>query len=181
MLKKDKFQKKSDLNLPRINNQIKANQVRLVIEGEGAKIIPLAEALRIAEEKGLDLVEVSPNQDPPVCKIMDFGKWKFEQQKKKKLQQKNQHIIEVKELKFTPQIGEHDYQIKLKKALEFLSEGNKVKITMKFKGRQLSHPELGMDIINRFINDTNEKANIEVEPKMDGRQIIAIIAPKSKK
>lgn len=181
MLKKDKFIKKTDLNLPRINKQIKANQVRLVVEGEGTKIVPLMEALRIAEEKGLDLVEVSPNQDPPVCKIMDFGKWKFEQQKKKKLQQKNQHIIEVKELKFTPQIGEHDYQIKLKKALEFLSEGNKVKITMKFKGRQLSHPELGMDIVNRFISDTNEKANIEVEPKMDGRQIIAIIAPKSKK
>ncbi len=181
MLKKDKNIKKEDVNLPKINKQIKSNQIRLVIEGQGTRIVSLLEALQIAEEMGLDLVEVSPNQDPPVCKIMDFGKWKFEQQKKKKLQQKNQHIIEIKELKFTPQIGEHDYQIKLKKALEFLSEGNKVRITLKFKGRQLSHPELGMDIVNRFINDTQEKSNVEVEPKLEGKQIVAILTPKSKK
>ncbi|MFN3604434.1 MAG: translation initiation factor IF-3 [Leptonema sp. (in: bacteria)] len=181
MLRKDKFKKKEGLNLPRINNQIKANQVRLVMDQEGVKIVPIAEALRIAEEMGLDLVEVSANQDPPVCKIMDFGKWKFEQQKKKKIQLKNQHVIEIKELKFTPQIGAHDYQIKLKKALEFLEDGNKVRITMKFKGRQISHPEIGMEIVNRFITDTQEKANIELEPKIDGKQIVAVLTPKSKK
>lgn len=181
MLKKDKFLKKEDTNLPKINNQIKSNQVRLVIEGQGTRIVSLSEALKMAEEMGLDLVEISPNQNPPVCKIMDFGKWKFEQQKKKKLQQKNQHVIDIKELKFTPQIGEHDYQIKLKKAMEFLTEGNKVRITMKFKGRQLSHPELGMDIVNRFISDTQEKSSVELEPKLEGKQIIAILTPKTKK
>ncbi|GIX43381.1 MAG: translation initiation factor IF-3 [Leptospiraceae bacterium] len=181
-MKKKRFSnRKNDENQLRINNQIRAPEVRLVIEGQGAKIVSIQEALRIAEEMGLDLVEVSPNQDPPVCKIMDYGKWKFEQNKKKKEQQKKQHIIEVKELKLTPQIGEHDYQIKLKKAIEFLEEGNKVKINLRFKGRQLAHPELGMEIVNRIINDTSEYGNVEVPPKLDGRIINAVIAPKPKK
>jgi translation initiation factor IF-3 len=178
---KSNFKNKKDDGQLRINRQIKAQQVRLVVEGQGARIISLQEALKLADEMGLDLVEISPNQDPPVCKIMDYGKWKFEQSKKKKEQQKKQHVIEVKELKLTPQISDHDYQIKLKKVLEFLQEGNKVKITLKFKGRQSAHPELGMEIINRVINDTAEYGIVEMQPKLDGKMINAIIAPKPKK
>lgn len=161
----------------RINRQIRAQKVRLVIEGEGTRIVSLQEALKIAEEKGLDLVEVSPNQDPPVCRIMDYGKWKFEQAKKKKEQQKKQHVIEIKELKLSPTIGDHDYQIKLKKAMEFLNEGNKVRLNLKFKGRQSAHPELGMEIINRFIEDTKEISTVEIPPKMDGKQILTVLSP----
>jgi translation initiation factor IF-3 len=177
---KSNFKNKKDDGQLRINRQIKAQQVRLVVEGQGARIISLQEALKLADEMGLDLVEISPNQDPPVCKIMDYGKWKFEQSKKKKEQQKKQHVIEVKELKLTPQISDHDYQIKLKKVLEFLQEGNKVKITLKFKGRQSAYPELGMEIINRVINDTAEYGIVEMQPKLDGKMINAIIAPKPK-
>jgi translation initiation factor IF-3 len=177
---KNRFSKK-DENQLRINHQIRAPKVRLVIEGEGAKVVSIQEALKIADEMGLDLVEVSPNQDPPVCKIMDYGKWKFEQSKKKKEQLKKQNVIEVKELKLTPQIGEHDYQIKLKKAIEFLQDGNKVKINLRFKGRQSAHPELGMEIVQRFINDTIEYGIVEVQPKLDGKMIQTVIAPKPKK
>ncbi|MCS7204973.1 MAG: translation initiation factor IF-3 [Leptospiraceae bacterium] len=180
-MKNRQFPPKNKKEEHRINRQIKAQQVRLVIEGEGARIVSLQEALKIAEEKGLDLVEVSPNQDPPVCKIMDYGKWKFDQSKRKKEQQKKQHVIEVKELKLGPNIGDHDYQIKLKKAIEFLQEGNKVRLNLKFKGRQLAYPELGMEIINRFLSDTQDYATIEIPPKMDGKQILAVIAPKHKK
>ncbi len=181
MKKKTDFKQKKDSHLPRVNHQIKAPQVRLVVEGEGARIVPLIEALRIAEEKGLDLVEISPEQNPPVCKILDFGKWKFEQQKKKKLQQKNQQQIDIKEIKFKPKIGEHDYQIKLRKAIEFLEDGNKVKITLRFRGREISHSEIGMELIQRFVHDTESYSTVELEPKLDGRQILLVLAPKSKK
>jgi translation initiation factor IF-3 len=178
---KSNFKNKKDEGQLRINRQIRSQQVRLVVEGQGTMVVSLQEALKLADEKGLDLVEISPNQDPPVCKIMDYGKWKFEQSKKKKEQQKKQHVIEIKELKLTPQISDHDYQIKLKKVLEFLEEGDKVKITLKFKGRQSAHPELGMEIINRIINDTVEYGLIEMQPKLDGKMINTIIAPKPKK
>ncbi len=179
--KKGRFFAKKDDEKIRINKQIKAPFVRLVIEGEGARIVSLQEALKIADEKGLDLVEVSPNQDPPVCKIIDYGKWKFEQTKKKKEQQKKQHVIEIKELNFSPLIGEHDYQIKLRKAKEFIEEGNKVKIILKFKGRQIEHPEIGIELLNRFIADTSEFSKLEVAPKKEGRIMTLIIAPKGNK
>lgn len=181
MKKRHNFVNKKDENQPRINRQIKSNQIRLVIEGQGARVVSFQEAIKMAEEMGLDLVEVSPNQDPPVCKIMDFGKWKFEQAKKKKEQLKKQHIIEVRELKLTPLISDHDYQIKLKKAKEFLEEGDKVKINLRFKGRQLAHPDIGLNLLNRFVNDTTDIAVVEIEPKLDGRVMQLLLAPKPKK
>lgn len=163
--------------LPRINRQITSPKVRVVIEGKGVDLMDTKDAIRLAEDSGLDLVEVSAGQDPPVCKIIDFGKWRFDQQKKKKLQAKNQHVVEVKEIKFKPKIGDHDYEIKLRRALEFLQEGDKVKVTLRFRGREISHPDIGMALVERFLKDVEGMAVPESPPRMDGRQIVCVVAP----
>lgn len=125
----------------------------------------------------MDLVEVSAGQDPPVCKIIDFGKWRFDQQKKKKQQAKNQHVVEIKEVKFKPKIGDHDYEIKRRKATEFLEEGDKVKVSLRFRGREIAHPEIGMALVHRFLKDLAALAAPESPPKMEGRQIVCFLAP----
>lgn len=163
--------------LPRINRQITAAKVRVVIEGKGVELVDTKDAIRSAEEAGMDLVEVSAGQDPPVCKIIDFGKWRFDQQKKKKLQAKNQHVVEIKEVKFKPKIGDHDYEIKRRKAVEFLEEGDKVKVSLRFRGREIAHPEIGMALVHRFLKDLESLAAAESPPRMEGRQIVCFLAP----
>lgn len=163
--------------LPRINRQILSAKVRVVIDGKGVDLMDTKDAIKLAEDSGLDLVEVSAGQDPPVCKIIDFGKWRFDQQKKKKQQAKNQHVVEIKEIKFKPKIGDHDYDIKRKKAVEFLEEGDKVKVSLRFRGREIAHPEIGMAVVERFLKDLEQMAAPESPPKMEGRQIVCFLAP----
>ena len=140
--------------------------------------MPVLQAIALAEESGLDLVEISPNTTPPVCKILDFGKYKYELQKRKNEARKKQKIIEVKEIKLRPNIDEHDYQVKLKKIYEFLDNGDKVKITMRFRGREMAHHQIGADVLTRVKDDTEEKSKIELVPKLEGRQMVMILAPK---
>ncbi len=166
---------------PRINHQIKVPKVRVVIEGQGIQLMDLRDALKMAEDQSMDLVEVSPDQDPPVCKIIDFGKWKFEQQKKKKDQAKNQHVIHIKEIKMRPKIGDHDYEIKRNQALNFLDKGDKVKVSLRFRGREITHPELGMALMNRLAADVDNMGMVETPARMEGRQIIMILAARPKK
>jgi translation initiation factor IF-3 len=136
------------------------------------------DAIAEADSHGLDLVEVSPNADPPVCKILDYGKFKFEAQKKRNEAKKKQKVIEVKEIKLRPNIDEHDYQVKMRSVQKFLDEGDKVKVTLRFRGREMAHQELGVNVLNRVRNDTEEVAKIEAFPKLEGRQMIMVIAPK---
>lgn len=163
---------------PRTNQYIRADKVKLVVEGKGIEVVDLRDALNRAESLGLDLVEVSPDQDPPVCKIIDYGKWKFDQQKKKKEQAKNQHTISVKEIKLRPKIGDHDYDIKKRAAVGFLSKGDKVKVSLRFRGREITHPELGMELMNRMAEDAKEISVVEAPAKMEGRQIVMVLSPK---
>ena len=141
-------------------------------------VMKTAAAIAEADAQGLDLVEVSPNTNPPVCKILDYGKFKYEAQKKKNEAKKKQKIIEVKEIKLRPNIDEHDYQVKMRNVQKFLDEGDKVKVTMRFRGREMAHQELGVNVLNRVRDDTEEVAKIEAFPKLEGRQMIMVIAPK---
>ena len=165
-----------------INEEIRDKEIRVIMnDGEALGIMSADEALKIAEEKDLDLVKIAPQAVPPVCKIMDYGKYRFEQTKREKEAKKNQTIIEVKEVQLSPVIGEHDLQTKLKHALRFLEAGNKVKITMRFKGRQLSHMEVGQEVIDRFIAQCQDKAIVEKPAVLDKRTLIVILASKVKK
>ena len=141
-------------------------------------VTPTREALRMAEEAGLDLVEISPNADPPVCKILDFGKWKYQEEKKKNAARKKQRVIEVKEIKLRPGIDDHDFEIKMRSVVRFLEEGDKVKVTLRFRGRELAHPELGMKLLQQVKADFEPVAKVEYEPRMEGRQMIMILAPR---
>ena len=162
----------------RVNQAIRVEEVRLVnAEGEMAGVVSIAEALRMAEDAGLDLVEVSPNATPPVCKILDYGKYKYEQQKKAAEARKKQKTVEVKELKFRPTIEEHDFQVKLKAARKFIDAGNKVKFSMRFRGREMAHQELGMEVMNRMKEELADIAKVEVAAKMEGRQAIMVVTP----
>ncbi|PIQ44167.1 MAG: translation initiation factor IF-3 [Gammaproteobacteria bacterium CG11_big_fil_rev_8_21_14_0_20_46_22] len=163
----------------RINRDITAREVR-VIDADGAQagVISLREALTLADEAGLDLVEVSPTANPPVCKVMDFGKYKFEQSKKQAAAKKNQKQVQIKEIKFRPGTDVGDYQIKLTKILGFLEKGDKVKCTLRFRGREMQHKELGMELLNRLRADSSEQALVEQEPKFEGRQMMMVLAPK---
>jgi len=141
-------------------------------------VMSVDDALRRAEEFGLDLVEVSPNADPPVCKILDYGKYKYEAQKKKNEAKKKQKVIEVKEIKMRPNIDEHDYQTKMRNVNRFLNDGDKVKLTMRFRGREMAHQEIGLNVLKRVQTDLEELAKVEAHPKMEGRQMIMVVAPK---
>ena len=134
--------------------------------------------MMLAEEAGLDLVEISPNAEPPVCKIMDFGKFKYEQQKREAEARKKQKIIEIKEIKFRPGTDDHDYDVKMRSVMKFLDEGDKVKITLRFRGREMAHQQLGMDLLNRVAADVAATGKIESMPKLEGRQMVMMIAPK---
>ena len=137
----------------------------------------IGKGLELAVEEGLDLVEISPNTDPPVCKILDYGKYKYEAQKRKNEAKKKQKTIDVKEIKLRPNIDEHDYQVKLRKIFEFLESGDKVKVTMRYRGREMAHQQIGIDVLGRVKTDTEKKSKIELEPKLEGRQMIMVLAP----
>ena len=141
-------------------------------------IVGRNEALTLAANAGLDLVEIAPNADPPVCKILDFGKYKYEEQKKKNEARKKQKIIEVKEIKLRPSIDDHDYEVKRRSMMKFIEEGDKVKVTMRFRGRELAHQELGMDVLIRVRDDLDEIAKVEQMPRMEGRQMTMVMSPK---
>ncbi|HBT47202.1 MAG TPA: translation initiation factor IF-3 [Peptococcaceae bacterium] len=163
----------------RVNGEIRAREVRLVgTNGQQLGIMPLREALRIAHEQGLDLVEVAPQARPPVCRIMDYGKYKYEQSKREREARKKQRIIDVKEVKLRPGIEEHDFQVKARNALRFLEDGDKVKVTIMFRGREISHPELGEKLCWRLADQVSELASVERPPKLEGRNMVMILAPK---
>ncbi|MBQ9271608.1 MAG: translation initiation factor IF-3 [Alphaproteobacteria bacterium] len=161
-----------------INENIKAKQVRLIdANNENRGIVSIKEALAIAEDSGLDLIEISPQANPPVCKVLDFGKFRYEQQKRKNEAKKNQKIVEIKELKLRPVIETHDYEVKIKQAKKFLEQGNKVKFTMRFKGRELSANDLGKQILSQIVEDLDMFSKVDSEAKLEGRQMTMILAP----
>ncbi|MEM1316329.1 MAG: translation initiation factor IF-3 [Pseudomonadota bacterium] len=163
---------------PRVNDRIRVPEIRLIDhEGENQGVVTPGDAIRMAEAVGLDLVEISPNASPPVCKIMDFGKFKYEQQKKAVEAKKKQKIIEVKEVKFRPNIDTHDYDVKMRNVTRFLEDGDKVKVTLRFRGREMAHQELGRDVLHRIAKDTETLGKVESMPKMEGRQMIMVIGP----
>ncbi len=141
-------------------------------------VVSFSEALAKAKSYSLDLVEISPNADPPVCKILDFGKFKFEQRRKDNLNRKKQRVVHVKEIKLRPTIESHDYGVKMRSMKKFIEAGDKVKISLRFRGREITHKEIGMELMQRIIDDTVEFAKVELEPKMEGRQIIMILVPR---
>jgi len=172
------FQRRSKPQGPRANERIRALDVQ-VISSSGSNLgtLPLKKAIEVAKEEGLDLIEISPNANPPVCKIMDIGKYKYDLQKKANNAKKKQKIVSLKELKLRPGTEIHDYNFKLKNAKKFLSKGDKVKFTVRFKGREMQHVQLGKDLMNRIIEDTKDIGKVETHPKFEGRQMIMIIQP----
>ena len=166
----------------RINGEIRIREVRVTsATGEQLGIMPTREALRMAEEQHLDLVEVAPKAKPPVCRIMDFGKYRYEQQKREKEARKKQKVITIKEVKLRPHIEQHDFDVKLKNAVKFLGEGNKVKVTIMFRGRELSHPELGKEVLGRVAETLGDSVTIERGAKLEGKNMTMIVAPKVQK
>ncbi|AEG06283.1 translation initiation factor IF-3 [Sinorhizobium meliloti WSM1022] len=164
---------------PRANKEIRVPRVQLIdAEGQNLGSIPIDQALRMADEAGLDLVEIAPNSDPPVCKILDLGKLKYANQKKAAEARKKQKIVEIKEIKMRPNIDTHDYEVKMKAMNRFFEEGDKVKVTLKFRGREMAHQELGMKLLMQVKDDTQEIAKVEAEPKLEGRQMMMVLAPK---
>ena len=164
----------------RINEEIRIREVRVTsAEGEQLGIMATRDALHMAEEQHLDLVEVAPKAKPPVCRIMDFGKYRYEQQKRDKEAKKKQKVITIKEVKLRPNIEQHDFDVKLKNALRFVQEGNKVKVTIMFRGRELSHPELGREVLQRVAAELKDTVSIERDAKLEGKNMIMILAPKA--
>lgn len=164
---------------PRYNDMIAVDKVRVIDEnGENLGVMYTREAIEQAADVGLDLVEVSPNADPPVCKFLDVGKFRYEAQKKANLARKTQKTQEIKEIKMRPNIDDHDYDTKMKAVRRFIDEGDKVKMTLRFRGRELSHQQLGMDLLRRVQEDIAEVAKVEAYPRMEGRQMLMVLAPK---
>ncbi len=164
---------------PRVNELILAQSVRLVDEsGEMMGVVSRDDAIAAAGDAGMDLVEISPNADPPVCKILDYGKFKYEAQKKKNEARKKQKTIDVKEVKFRPNIDDHDYGVKVRSMVRFLAEGDKVKVTLRFRGREMAHQELGVRVLYRVRDDLDGQAKVEQMPQMEGRQMIMVLAPR---
>ena len=166
---------------PRVNDRVRATEIRLIgAEGENVGVVSPLEGMKLADEAGLDLVEISPNALPPVCKIMDFGKFKYEQQKRESEARKKQKIIEIKEVKFRPNTDTHDYSVKMRNVFKFLENGDKVKVTLRFRGREMAHQNLGRELLERVAEDTKEVGKVENFPKMEGRQMIMLIGPVTK-
>ena len=167
---------------PRTNEQIIASEVRVISStGKQLGIISIREALNHAEDEGLDLVEVSPDANPPVCKIIDYGKLKYKEQKSKKEAKKKQKTIEVKEIKMRPGINKHDYEVKIKALSKFIGGGNKVKVSMRFRGREMEHQNIGMDLLRKLTDEVSEYAKIEASPKLEGKQIVMVLVPQLNK
>lgn len=163
---------------PRINREIKAKEVRLInYNGKNLGVVSIQEALKIAQEVGLDLIEISPQVNPPVCKVLDYGKYKYEMQKKKNEAKKNQKVVSIKELKLRPMIETHDYEVKLKQAKKFLSQGDKVKFTMRYKGREMSANDMGKEILNKLLEDLEGLCKVDASPKTEGKQMFMIVSP----
>ena len=172
------FQRRSKPQGPKSNQQIRAIDVQVIgSDGNNVGILSLKKAIELAKEEGLDLIEISPNASPPVCKIMDMGKYKYDLQKKTNIAKKKQKVVALKEIKMRPGTDVHDYNFKVKNAKKFLTNKDKVKFTVKFKGREMQHINLGKDLMNRIIEDTKEVGKIETRPKFEGRQMIMIIQP----
>ena len=165
-----------------INEQIRDKEIR-VIDSDGTQlgIMPLRRAMEIAEQKNLDLVKIAPQANPPVCKIIDYGKFRFEQAKREKEARKNQRVVEIKEVRLSLNIDTHDFETKRNHALRFISEGNKVKVSIRFRGREMGHPELGLEIMRRFSDAMSEVANVEKPAKLEGRTMLMFLAPKPQK
>ena len=164
---------------PRINDEIRVPQVRLIDDaGEMIGVMSAREALIRAYDVGLDLVEISPNAVPPVCKILDYGKYKYEQQKKANEARKKQKVVEIKEIKVRPNIDDHDYEMKMKQMKNFIGEGDKVKVTLRFRGREMAHQELGVKVLERIRSDLIELVKVEQMPKLENRQMVMVISPK---
>lgn len=167
---------------PRVNDQINAREIRVIDEnGEMKGVMSVAAAMKLADEAGLDLVEISPGAAPPVCKILDYGKYKYEQQKKAAEARKNQKIVDIKEIKIRPGIEEHDYGVKMRNARRFLEDGDKVKVTMRFRGREMAHQNIGMDLLKRMREELSDVGKVESEPRFEGRQIMMVIGPEAHK
>ena len=163
----------------RVNEEIRAPQVRLIDQdGEMQGVMSAREALARAYDVGMDLLEISPNAEPPVCKITDFGKFKYEQQKKANEARKRQKVVEIKEIKVRPNIDDHDYEVKMRQMKGFIEEGDKVKVTLRFRGREMAHGQLGMAVLQRVAEQTSEIAKVEAHPRMEGRQMLMVLAPK---
>ncbi|MFA7429489.1 MAG: translation initiation factor IF-3 [Rhodospirillaceae bacterium] len=164
---------------PRVNEDITSPQIRLIdADGEQVGVVHIREALEMSAEVGLDLVEISPTAEPPVCKIMDYGKFKFETQKRKADQRKKTKVIEIKEIKLRPNIDDNDYNIKMRNLQRFIEEGNKVKVTLRFRGRELAHQDIGIQLLNRVREQFAETVKVEQFPKMEGRQMTMVMAPR---
>lgn len=164
---------------PRYNNLIQSDKVRVIDEnGENIGVMYTREAIEQAAEVGLDLVEVSPNADPPVCKFLDVGKFRYEAQKKANLARKSQKTQEIKEIKMRPNIDDHDYDVKMRNVIRFIEDGDKVKVTLRFRGRELSHQQLGMNLLKKVQEDVAEIAKVEAYPRMEGRQMLMVLSPK---
>ena len=175
------FRAKKDSGL-KTNERITASEVRVISSsGKQLGIISIREALNHAEDEGFDLVEVSPDSNPPVCKIIDYGKLRYREQKSKKEAKKKQKTIEVKEIKLRPGIDKHDYLVKLKALSKFIGGGNKVKVSMRFRGREIEHKNLGMDLLNKLTEEVAEYAKVEIMPKFEGKQIMMVLVPQTSK
>ena len=171
------FQRKRDLH--KINRFISKENVRVILEdGEQLGVMTTKDAIELAQSRGVDLVEIAPNNDPPVCKIIDYGRFKYQEQKKKNETKKKQKVMETKEVKIRPGTGDHDYDVKLRNARKFISEGNRVKFSLRFKGREMEHSNLGIAMLLRLKQDLIEIIRVEMEPKIEGRQAFLVVAPK---
>ena len=165
-----------------INEEIRDKEVRLIDEnGNQQGVVHSDVALRMAEEAGLDLVKIAPQATPPVCKIMDYGKYKFEQTKREKEARKNQHVVEIKEVRMSPSIDVNDFNVKLRNAQKFLAEGNRVKVTVRFRGREMAHTDIGRDLLNQFAEQCAEVANMDKSAKLEGRMMSIFLSPKTSK
>ena len=176
--KQNYFQRRTKPKGPRTNEKIRAHEVQVINNyGENLGTLPTKEAIEIAKREGLDLIEISPNANPPVCKIIDIGKYKYDLQKKANKAKKKQRVINLKEIKLRPVTEIHDYNFKIKNAQKFLKKGDKVKFTVRFKGREMQHTHLGNNLMERIINDTASLGKVELQPKLEGRQIVMVIQP----
>ena len=176
--KQNYFQRRTKPRGPKTNERIRSPEVQVISSsGENLGILPIQEAINAAKQEGLDLIEISPNAKPPVCKIIDIGKYKYDLQKKANKAKKKQKVINLKEIKLRPVTEIHDYNFKIKNAQRFLEKGDKVKFTVKFKGREMQHTHLGNQLMDRIINDTSNLGKVEVSPKLEGRQIVMIVQP----
>jgi translation initiation factor IF-3 len=164
---------------PRVNREIRVPEVQLISDsGDNLGVVEINDALNAAAEAGLDLVEISPNSTPPVCKILDFGKYKYQSQKKASEARKNQKIVEIKEVKMRPNIDDHDYGVKMRSMQRFFEEGDKVKVTLRFRGREMAHQDLGIKLLQQVREETSAIAKVESEPRLEGRQMVMVLAPR---